>query len=618
MASSTVQQISRLSKISQLIAQKKTDFDNFQQSLAQARNAGAVVAGEVWLQAQLGELFSQVQEQIKALESAATLDKSKAILDMVETQLGNVLWNVANGASQTLTQKQKTQEALQKEYQSWIEENGILLREAEDHLDKALEAKAAVERERQLITRLRAINDRARTSLKEQDLGRLEESIRQWHDASGSKQLCTNIVKKTAEVGTFAHTTELYIMQSKLSNQDSEYTVLLRPPEMDNRSDLNIRGVSSVLASDRQSLVDMTQRISQAINKGLARSFETNRQAEAAPDTGSANVSETPQTELREFDPIEILSEQRAESALNISNLPANDLIRILGTLMYRLVLPESMLEYFERNTQLPSINITTNDLELPWELMHYNNRFLCLERPIARMPMGSSFRYFDKAPRDSIRRFLLIYADPDENLPLAQNEILRIQKRLQDEWGEHVVIDTLLGKQASSALLNNALIEDYYDIIHYAGHARFDKSNPELSSLLLHGHEPFYAQKIRRLTAGRPLIFLNACESGQTANEEEAQQTIFEHGLKTQAEGLAAAAVYGGAVGCIGSIWPVYDDAAADFAVQFYNHLIEGHMIGEAMRKARIFIRQQYPEQVTWASFVLYANPTFQFRPIT
>ena len=78
-------------------------------------------------------------------------------------------------------------------------------------------------------------------------------------------------------------------------------------------------------------------------------------------------------------------------------------------------------------------------------------------------------------------------------------------------------------------------------------------------------------------------------------------------------AEGLASAFIYGGARGCIGALWPVYDRPAAQFAVQFYSRVLEGHMIGEAMRLARRQIRQEYPNQITWAAYMLYGDPTYR-----
>jgi CHAT domain-containing protein len=168
---------------------------------------------------------------------------------------------------------------------------------------------------------------------------------------------------------------------------------------------------------------------------------------------------------------------------------------------------------------------------------------------------------------------------------------------------------------EASGRKLNHLLGFDSFDIIHYAGHASFDESKPDLSGLVMKDGIPFFAQKIRRILAGRPLVFLNACETGRTANEatpEDAQRSVGRY-LGGPAEGLTSAFVYGGAMACIGAQWPVFDDSAADFALTFYDSMIEGNFVGEAMRRARQMTKDRFPDEISWASFVLYGDPTFR-----
>jgi len=284
-------------------------------------------------------------------------------------------------------------------------------------------------------------------------------------------------------------------------------------------------------------------------------------------------------------------------------------LIKDMGDLMYRLFTPDWMQRHLHDTTC--SLILTTNDLELPWELLYCNREFLCLERPVARMPMGSAVPSPKTTPSPSPKlRFLLIYSDPDGTLPAAEAEIRQIQGKLQQSWKDRIDITVLRREESTGVRLNKELRAGTFDVIHYAGHANFDTQRPDLSGLLLLKKEIFFAQKIRRLLEGRPLVFLNACESGRTANEGQAQSVSY---MQQIAEGLAAAFIYGGALACIGPLWPVYDKPAADFAVGFYNKVLEGHMIGEATRLARLESKQQSPDQITWAAFALYGNPTFR-----
>jgi CHAT domain-containing protein len=80
---------------------------------------------------------------------------------------------------------------------------------------------------------------------------------------------------------------------------------------------------------------------------------------------------------------------------------------------------------------------------------------------------------------------------------------------------------------------------------------------------------------------------------------------------LQEKAEGLASAFIYGGARACIGALWPIHDDAAAQFAIEFYRSALDGQTVGEALRLARGEIKERFPDRITWAAFVLYGDPT-------
>jgi hypothetical protein len=297
-----------------------------------------------------------------------------------------------------------------------------------------------------------------------------------------------------------------------------------------------------------------------------------------------------------------------------------NAILSDVGDLMYRLVLPEYVQDYLDDDKFRFSFTITTNDLELPWELMCYGDgKVLCLDRPVGRMPLGRARPRRPSAERQSARktRFLLVYCDPDGRLVQARHEIETIRKALESEYRDRIELnvwpDPAKKGGTTGRRLNDVLRRAEYDVIHFAGHATFNPDDADLSALIMDDRVPFYAQKIRRLLKGQPLVFLNACESATVANEPDASRSSGL--LQRPVEGLAAAFVYGGALGCIGSLWPVHDDSAADLAIHFYKQVLGGEMIGEALRQARIAVRNkpEYKLDITWASFVLYGDPTFR-----
>lgn len=593
MASRTIKQIHRLSDYARSIHRKQTLLWQYRKLLHEVATNGGAVRGEQWLFGELDALLNDAQSDLETLNDARVLADSERILQQLDETLNDFIWEQAKLTVNRLIIQRDEQlnerAGVIEEIADWQR----LVVTAEKELTLAQEVKAAVSREKQLLIKLKSIVSRANLALKDRDLRLLTESQRQWSEYQAEATALLTLIQGKHEASqATARLADMHIMQSPELNERYEYTILLRPPVELDTSSVNVQGDTTIVKQDRESIMEDVGDISEAINRGLARSFKAGQARTFVPDPVDEIVRNRP-----------------------IFN--ANALIDQLGDLMYRLFMPDSMQGYFEEEENMCSLSITTNDLELPWELMKHENSFLCLERPIARTPMGRAMpsRATGNVTRHASNklRFLLIYADPHKNLPLARKEIIQIERQLKFAWKDGIDIDTLgIDIPATGDALNHALLNENYDVIHYAGHAQFNEEDSDLSSLLMEDGE-FFAQKLRRLMKGRPLVFLNACESGQAANATRAQETSYHHRARGMAEGLAAATIYGGAVGCIGPLWPVYDDAAAEFAIQFYNHVVEGHMIGKAMQLARQYVRHAYEQQITWASFVLYGNPTYK-----
>lgn len=276
----------------------------------------------------------------------------------------------------------------------------------------------------------------------------------------------------------------------------------------------------------------------------------------------------------------------------------AIDSLAELGDMMYGLFLPVSIQEHLREART--SILLATDDLELPWELLHTGDDFLCLHNPVGRMPIMNRFPRRNSYHRGEPLQFLFI-ANPTGDLAASEREVERIVARL-----EGVEATIWKGSEVTNLKLYQALRGGEYDVIHYSGHAFYNRKAPNESGLVLADQHIFIADTIKRMLRGRPLIFLNACESGrEMMTDGEVTYTGSDN------EGLALSFVLGGALGFIGTLWPIFDEGAAEFAAIFYEHLLSGEMIGEAMRQARLKLRQARPNDVTWASFILYGDPT-------
>lgn len=401
---------------------------------------------------------------------------------------------------------------------------------------------------------------------------------------------------------------DLLIMQVGVANGDYEYRVLLRSADRFQTRGINIiQDVRRLSRVDREWMVELLAKLTGSMNDGIRAAHVAN----SPPVVAAADPAAPPEAtgQLRTIGP--------AEPTVERAEKDAKKLLGTLGEFMFRMVIPEQMQGYLRREEW--SFSITTNDLELPWELISYEQpgdgaselQYLCLERSVSRMPLGGVFPARPPA-RATVarrkRRMLLIHSDPNNTLASAGTEVESVQSQL----GTQLEIERVDPTQATNAYLNELLMGEPFDFLHYAGHALFDRTSPSLSGLLLKDGL-LTAEKIRLLNKGGSLVFLNACESGTVARESEPQRVSYLLSNPEPVVGLASAFVYSGALGCVGSLWPVYDRPATDLAVQFYTNVLTGDPTGEALRKARSTIRAKYAREITWAGYVLYGDPTFR-----
>ncbi|MCB0095952.1 MAG: CHAT domain-containing protein, partial [Caldilineaceae bacterium] len=142
------------------------------------------------------------------------------------------------------------------------------------------------------------------------------------------------------------------------------------------------------------------------------------------------------------------------------------------------------------------------------------------------------------------------------------------------------------------------------FQVLHLAAHGNFNPDKADQSPLVLQDQQELWpsdlsGSQVRALRRERPIVFLNACHSGQI----EFALT----GLGGWAEQMVSTIGVGAFVG---SLWEVNDLLAAEFAAFFYDRLIAGEALSAAFRAAREPIRQRQPSNPTWLAYTLYADP--------
>ena len=172
-------------------------------------------------------------------------------------------------------------------------------------------------------------------------------------------------------------------------------------------------------------------------------------------------------------------------------------------------------------------------------------------------------------------------------------------------------------------------LRERRYDVVHFAGHGRYDAVNPERSSWIF-SDGPLYAFELRHTLANadvKPwLIYGSACEGARDGRGAG--------GYHDGIYGMASAALGQGVAAYVGPLWKIRETDAKNMAAAFYEALLlRRASLGESLALARRSVKIGQPdldELVTdaeanphldleretsrsagWTGMVLYGDPT-------
>jgi CHAT domain-containing protein len=245
--------------------------------------------------------------------------------------------------------------------------------------------------------------------------------------------------------------------------------------------------------------------------------------------------------------------------------------------------------------------------VHIPWELLFNGREFLCRRFAMGRV-VSTSQVPTALAPRQLKAPLkVLILADPRQDLKASYREGLAI-RNLLDEQSNDFEVDFKSAPIDVSFVKKN--LRDY-DVVHYAGHADYDPRNPSEGGWLLTDGR-LRASEISTMGGLQPmpfLVFSNACQSGQSG------EWHIQNDYGEQIFGLANAYLMAGVRHYIGTFWEILDEPSSHFARQFYDFLARGEDVGEAVRKARERLIEDFGEEtIVWASYMLYGDPTFAF----
>jgi len=306
--------------------------------------------------------------------------------------------------------------------------------------------------------------------------------------------------------------------------------------------------------------------------------------------------------------------------------------LKSLGQMMYIHVLTRAIRNQLACDGLFLEFGVDESLLKFPWELIYDGRQFLCLRHFVGRFVNSSPQRVVNEDhegpdPMKELLSVLLISVpepqprerrgahrnftspgDEPSSLIEASKETEAIE-RILHQCGvteDNETLKILRGPKATEDAVREELTrhDKRYHIIHYCGHAAFDRSASNESRIML--YDDITSDHLEGfLSQNRPVFcFINACESAKLP-EASKRFNIY---------GLAQAFLMSGAY-LVGNRYRVDDRAAAAFAGEFYRSLLlKRKSLGESMLHARLKCQEARPNRLDWTQFVLYGDPRFDF----
>ena len=260
-------------------------------------------------------------------------------------------------------------------------------------------------------------------------------------------------------------------------------------------------------------------------------------------------------------------------------------------------------------SSQPVSIQIVSEDFFLPWELIYpatvdeqcSYEHFWGIKHLISRIIDADSRGFV--SPKISVntcpRLGMLTYRE----LSSVLEQELHFFKKLEEEDKLALFLLRSLDPCRQREELGEFISfwHNQLDLAHFACHAHYDYTSPNLSQILLSEEFPITLRDMDTYeieTNGHPLIIMNACETGNC------------NPLYTS--NFAAAFLKYGARGVVATECTVPDAFAADFAEQLYAHLLAGNLLGESLLAARRYFWQEY-NNPSGLLYSMYAPPSIR-----
>ena len=304
----------------------------------------------------------------------------------------------------------------------------------------------------------------------------------------------------------------------------------------------------------------------------------------------------------REFNRITLLANKMFCGEGNEAGLNVLEELERVGSILFTQLLPANVQMDLQKaeNTEL-YLKLDDQLNYIPWELCFDGKDFLATKFMIGRQVRTDHVlrkRQHVKNSKTPLK--MLIIIDPTESLKHAQHEAESLCEIL--EGNQSIEIELIGGRQADKFSLISEMRDK--DLIHFIGHAFFDKKHPEKSGWILK-EGILTSQELGRMDTSPLLVFSNACQSAATDNLESGY--LYEK----KTFGIGNSFLLSGVQNFIGPLWVIHDKGSVRFASKFYKELIIGESIGKSLQNAKNdMLQERGLGDLLWASYIHYGDP--------
>lgn len=287
---------------------------------------------------------------------------------------------------------------------------------------------------------------------------------------------------------------------------------------------------------------------------------------------------------------------------------------------IFNLLIPTNFRENINRNSNILWV-LDNYSAAFPWELLQTGGDYdkpLCIGAGMIRQLSISEYKQVRSSTRT---KNVLIIGDPDlagytkaRQLDGAKREAEQVAACLQKYA---VDMEPPLIRCDHNEIIRTLFKKDYM-IVHLSGHGIFDPADWKRTGMLIgkikDADEPMIlsSAEIEKLSTPPEFVFVNCCHLGRVhpfAEELSAGRNKLAANIGTELIRIGVKAV-------IVAGWEVDDLAAEEFAIRFYEGMLEGNQsFGDAVLNARKYIHEKYKYTNTWGAFQCYGDPHFKFK---